>query len=1612
MSIRFSLFSVLATILFLASSADAATFVVDRADDGGGIVWNACTNAPNDCSLRGAILNANLNGPGADTINFDIPGGGVHTINISAGSLSIHSSLTINGATQSGYFGKPMIELKGGGNTSFGLLIGSNDTISVNIFGLAINGFYSAGIQSECTGTCNINLYGNFIGTDPSGELAVGNGGDGIKIKPSQNSVINVGGPGVFEGNVVSGNDGTGIHIPRGPVLNTPNVGGSQVNISGNKVGTDFDGQTDLGNGEEGVEVISILNGIDVPVTLTLGGSTASARNVISGNFRNGVSLLVPSATVRGNRIGTDVSGSYGIHNGQNGIFINAYKNNNYVIGGIGAGEGNVVSGNHRHGIQIFTSHETEISTANVAIQGNFIGTDTTGTLAVKNTSSGIFVEGNIPGTPYEPSAVTVNTIIGGLATSARNVISGNGGSGVLIGSGDISLYRNHIGTNAAGTSALGNEGYGISVYDATKVTIGGTLLSDGTPVDTGNLISGNGGSIQGGDGIRIWGLHSGQTFIRRNRIGTNVNGTGAIPNLGNGIRVDNTGTVIGSDAIADDGNIISGNISSGISIAGFQQNAKLTKIYGNKIGSNGIGGSPLPNGGHGISITDSPNNFVGLGAIGSRSNVIASNGGSGIWIAGSASTGNRIEGNYIGTGPVLNDLGNQGDGIRFVGFSSGNYVGGSNGSGNVIAFNSAGVYVFNGNDNEIRANSIFSNDALGIDLGAVGITPNDPGDGDTGANRLQNFPVLNRATPAAISGTLNSTPGGLFTIDLFRVDSCDASGHGEGRYYLGSMFIQTNALTGDASFEFPASLAVGQVVTATATVTDVFSANDTSEFSQCKVVTPSPTFSFSNANYSISEAAASRTIIVTRSGASDGIATVDFATSDGTATAGQDYTPISGTLTFGDGEIIKSFDVAILSDTLDEDDETINLTLSNPTGGATLVTPSTAVLTIQDNDDPPTILIADHSANEGDSGITSFEFAVSLSAASGRQITVNYATADGTAAAGSDYNATNGNVAFAPGETQKTITISVIGDTVVEPDETFVVNLTNPVNTTITDGQAVGTILNDDIAFSIGGTVRDSSDAPLAGISIQISGSHTGQTTTDSNGRYGFDGLSNDGDFTITPSASGMQFTPQARNYYGLSENISNADFVGAVEIARSVDIISGFATPGQSGGVVISLVAASNENSVALSLEYDATLLSDPQVTLKPDAQNAILITDTSVPDHIGITISLPPGQTFAAGGLNLAFVSFTAALTNVGGTPINVVNTPVVLAVADSDGNLLPSGHSSGFVFFSQGYESDVSPRPTGTGDGSVDADDLFQIGRFIAKLDTPTLMVNEFQRADSAPRATFGNGKLTAADLAQAARYAAGLDPSTPAAGAVVQSSFTDRLFDGAKFGPSTVRIVGGQTSPGAQIVVKVEVDADGTENAMSFTLNYDATRIAPAFAEPGTDAQAGMIFANTSVPGTIGVVIGLPGGQALAAGTQHVLSIRFNVAANAPAGQTPVTFGSVPVPMEVADSQADAKATVFENGFVNILGPTSASVIVGGRVLTSDGRPINRAAVKLTDMNGAVRQTLTNQFGYYRFTGVTVANLYQLEGSHKRYQFTPVTVAVMDDILDANLIANP
>jgi parallel beta-helix repeat protein len=594
-------------------------------------------------------------------------------------------------------------------------------------------------------------------------------------------------------GLAVSGSGAAGTKIS-GLVITNFNYGvgvfqTSNVTISGNYIGVQADGIIPAGNSLTGITISESSN-------ITIGGDSTAERNVISGNGI-GLSIGLGSGNIiSGNYVGTDKTGKIDVGNSNYGIYLANTTNN--TIGGYTAAERNLISGNGSDGIYLYLSSTNQIS-------GNYIGTDVTGKVGLGNDGMGVYLD----------SACTTNTI-GGDSVGERNIIADNGVAGIQIKlSSSNTISGNYIGTDVTGTKALGNT-QGIYLLDSQSSIIGGNTASER------NIISAN-------IGVGIWLTGSSSNTIRGNYIGTDVTGTKALGNAaGIALSGANSNTIGGGTAA--ERNLISANGEEGISL----DNADSNQIRGNYIGTDVTGKKALGNGTRGIQIqVNADSNIIG-GNASSEGNLISGNGGRGISIA--SSSNNSLGYNAIGTDVTgTKDLGNTGDGVALVQVSATSL------SNNVIAFNNRGLVVSSGTGVSISGDRFFSNDGLGIDLGSDGVTANDAGDGDTGANNLQNFPIITEVTATGISGTINTTASAPIDIGIFTTTTCDASGYGEGIPLTNvSIPISDNGDgTGDGTFFIPftSPLPTGTIFTAVA----FNSSSDAgiSEFSPCVVYSP-----------------------------------------------------------------------------------------------------------------------------------------------------------------------------------------------------------------------------------------------------------------------------------------------------------------------------------------------------------------------------------------------------------------------------------------------------------------------------------------------------------------------------------------------------------------------------------------------------------------------------------------------------------------------------------------------------------------------------------------------------------------------------------------------------
>ena len=278
-------------------------------------------------------------------------------------------------------------------------------------------------------------------------------------------------------------------------------------------------------------------------------------------------------------------------------------------------------------------------------------------------------------------------------------------------------------------------------------------------------------------------------------------------------------------------------------------------------------------------------------------------------------------------------------------------------------------------------------------------------------------------------------------------------------------------------------------------------------------------------ADKTVDEDAGSVTLTVTLGRVSSKTVTVDYATSSGTATAGIDYTDTSGSLSFAPGDRSKTVSVSITDDNVDENSEAFTFTLSNPNNAS--ISDNEATVTITDND-TASLSAADKTVSEGAGSVT---LTVSLSAEKAVEVTVNYATSNGTATAGNDYTAKSGSLSFSPGETSKTVTVSITNDSLDEANETFKFKLSNPSNASISDNEATVTINNDDApSLSVGAkTVNEDAGSVTLTVSLSAASVNTvtaDYATSDGTATAGSDYTTKSGSLSFSPSQTSKTVT------------------------------------------------------------------------------------------------------------------------------------------------------------------------------------------------------------------------------------------------------------------------------------------------------------------------------------------------------------------------------------------------------------------------------------------------------------------------------------------------------
>ncbi|MFN2377642.1 MAG: hypothetical protein ABR538_13965 [Candidatus Binatia bacterium] len=798
-------------LLFAAAPASGATFVVTN------------TNTSGAGSLHQAITDANATAA-ADVINFNIPSTPV--LKTIGGNLpDITQPLVLDGYSQPGSARNTVplgatnaalrIELDASALTvgEAALRITNGPT---TIQGIAIKNIPVKAIGIEVSGDPTATIRGCFIGTDFSGNVD-SSGGFGIVVEGS----ASIGSAAVGNRNLISGNNGSGVQLS-----------GFGVSVVGNLIGTNAAGDAVLGNGT-GILVAS-ATGLS-----SIGGSGIDTQNVIAGNATNGIRVqagVIGRVAIGANSIFDN--GGIGIDLSPNGVTVNDAGDVDEGANGLQnfpvftkarlsdselAVEGELESHPGTYLLRFYVNQEpdpsgfgegeSEIGTAEVLIADGQ-------TTAVFDE---FFPVGVLPDVPLTLSATAQNTADGSTSEFAANIAIVEGGEEFVVtntndsGAGSLReaiLFAN--GNPALDTILFDIPGAGPHVITpATFLSITAPVFIDGysQPSSLPNTLG--------------FGTDADLMIV--------LDGSALSP-------ITKFILDVGAGEVVIRGLVVHGAPNTAVAINPSSGGSTGIRVEGCFIGTDAIGAQGLGNGGSGIVITGGTTGAVIGGPDPAQRNIVSASGGDGIRDDGfdTVILNNIVGGDATGDG----DLGNADYGILLL--ESGATIGSEvQAAGNVIRANGlAGIGIAEGVGHEILVNSIADNEGLGIDIidgdgGTPGVTANDTGDADGGANETQNFPVFDFevSAPGSVdffggldvpNGTVNAT----YTLRFYASPECDESGHGEGADFLGEADVVLSSEDGEKfNVNLPGTVAEGVAVTATATEA---ATGNTSEFSAC----------------------------------------------------------------------------------------------------------------------------------------------------------------------------------------------------------------------------------------------------------------------------------------------------------------------------------------------------------------------------------------------------------------------------------------------------------------------------------------------------------------------------------------------------------------------------------------------------------------------------------------------------------------------------------------------------------------------------------------------------------------------------------------------------------
>jgi hypothetical protein len=833
----------------------------------------------------------------------------------------------------------------------------------------------------------------------------------------------------------------------------------------------------------------------------------------------------------------------------------------------------------------------------NMTIDGNFLGTNAAGSAASSSTSNGNAF--------FILNTATGNTI-GGAASSARNLISGNTTAGITLGNSGTAnnvIQNNYIGTNAAGTAAVSNF-VGISFNGAGANTI------------RGNVISGNTSSSSFSAGIQLENTTN-NILVVGNKIGTSADGLTAIPNmygitLTDGFSGGANQNTIGTLA---EPNIIAFNTKAGVALQAFTSKvSRQNTIRYNSIFSNGTLGIDL--GDDGITPNDVGDGDTGLFNDLQNFPVIASAqfGAGTVTIAGTLSS--MPSSTYVVQffQNTACDASGAGEGQTYLGEATITTAASGVGTFNVTFAGTAGGFATAtatdslGNTSEFSACAAITTPATP----SISISDAQVIEGNAGTATMTFNVFLSAASASTVTASFATASGTATSGTDFTPNS------GTVTFTAGqTMQSLTVSVLGDLTSEPDETLLVNLTNPVNATIADGQGAGT--------IKNDDALSALSINDVTLAEGNSGTTsfnFTVTLSPASAFPVTIDYATADNTAIVGSDYQPTSGTLTFAPGQTTKTVSVLVNGDVTTEPNETFFVNLFNP--GNASVSDAQGLGTITNDDANPSITINDPSVVEGNAGNgPNMNFVITLSNPTSITLSVPFSLADGTANVGSDYQTNGGSFTVFPGAITAQVSIGINGDTTVEPDETFFMNLGATSGATIADNQGVATIINDDGLASPGISINN----------VTVTEGNSG--TVNAN-------------FTVSLTASS---TSTITVNYATADNtatIANLDYVTKAGVVTF--------TPGQTSQSVAIVV---NGDTAFEPNETFFVNLSAPSNAILIEAQGTGTITNDDVVGSADLSLT-KTGAATAPGNTNVTY-TITVVNNSVSGASNVVVTDP---------------------------------------------------------------------------------------------------------------------------------------------------------------------------------------------------------------------------------------------------------------------------------------------------------------------------------------------------------------